>query len=89
MNEQSRVYPRYWRWRYSVGDDPGDQLQKAIQAYIKVYGERPLRVLIPKGLNLLTPMSGLEVQQNKLVPPCRFYFAIPQPKEGAENMTSV
>ena len=77
MNEQSRVYPRYWRWRYSVDDDPGDQLQRAIQEYIKVYGERPLLVLIPEGLKLLPPMSGLEVRQNELVPPFRYYFAVP------------
>lgn len=89
MNEQSSGNTRYWRWRYSVGDDPGDQLQQAIQEYIKVYEERPHLVLIPEGLNLLTPMSGLEVQPNELVPPCRYYFAVPQPKDDADDMTSV
>jgi hypothetical protein len=84
MNEQSSDNGRYWCWRYSVNDDPGDQLQQAIQEYIKLYGKRPLLVLVPEGLNLLSPISGLKIQQNELVPPFRYYFAVPQEDDAAD-----
>jgi hypothetical protein len=87
MNEQSSDNGRYWCWRYSVNDDLGDQLQQAIQEYVKRYGERPLLVLVPEGLDLPTPMSGLAVQQNERVPPFRYYFAVPQKEDDAAEGT--
>ncbi|MEM7163586.1 MAG: hypothetical protein AAF487_14230 [Bacteroidota bacterium] len=77
MNEKKIVInSRYFVWRFQNGDDPSDQIQKGIQAFIKRHDTNPHLVLVPEGLNLLPPMSGFEVEQNALVPPFRFYFAV-------------
>ncbi len=77
-NNQTNVNSRYWVWRYTIEDNPGDQLQKAIQEYVKLYQKLPFQVLVPDGSKLLLPMDGLELQQNEWVPPFRFYFALHQ-----------
>ena len=51
-------------------------MQQAIQVYIQRYERMPFLVLIPQGLNLLSPFSDLEIQQDERVLPYRFYFAI-------------
>ncbi len=77
-NNQTSENSRYWVWRYTIEDNPGDQLQQAIQKYVKLYQELPFLVLVPDGLKLLSPMDSFEVQQHELVPPFRFYFALHQ-----------
>ena len=70
------VQERYFVWRYSNEDEHGDQLQQGIQEYIKRYQTNPTVVLIPDGLNLLSPISNLVIRQDERVPPYRFYFAV-------------
>ncbi len=79
--KQFVIKARYFVWRYSIEDDPRDQLQQGIQEYIKKYQTNPYLVLIPKGLHLLSPMSGFEVKQDEQVPPFRFYFALQEDDE--------
>ncbi len=74
--KQNVIRTRYFVWRYTVKDDPRDQLQQGIQEYIKRHQSNPYLVLVPQGLNLLSPMSGFEVKQDGRVPPFRFYFAL-------------
>ena len=74
--KQVSVNGRYFVWRYSAGAEHGNELQKGIQEYIRRYQTNPYLVLVPEGLNLLPPMSGLEIRQDILVPPFRFYFQV-------------
>ncbi|MBK8903125.1 MAG: hypothetical protein IPM53_18200 [Anaerolineaceae bacterium] len=67
---------RYFVWRFSNNDDPGDQLQKGIQEYIKRYQSNPSLVLVPQGLELLPPIGNLEIRQDVLVLPFRYYFQV-------------
>ncbi len=77
-NNQTSVNSRYWVWRYAIEDNPGDQLQKAIQTYVKRHQKLPFLVLVSDGLKLLPPMDGFEIQPHESVPPFRFYFALHQ-----------
>ena len=74
--KQFKVNNRYFVWRYSADDEHSNELQKGIQEYIKRYQINPYLVLVPEGLNLLPPMSGLEIKQDARVLPFRLYFAL-------------
>ncbi len=76
--KQNVIKTRYFVWRYTVEDDPRDQLQQGIQEYIKRHQSNPYLVLVSQGLNLLSSMSDFEVKQDERVPPFRFYFAVIQ-----------
>lgn len=86
MDDEFKTNTHYWRWRYTQGESAGDQLQQAIQAYIKLYRQRPSLVLIPAGLKLASPMSGLDLQEDESVPPFRFYFAAPKADVDNEDV---
>ncbi len=73
---QAVTYSRFWVFRYSPSEDLGNQMQQAIQGYIKRFEQMPFLVLVPQGMRLLSPMSGFEIRPNELVPPYRFYFAL-------------
>ena len=86
MDEQTRADTRYWCWRWTRNENAAGQLQEAIQEYIKLYQQRPLAALIPVGLKLVSPMSGLDVQEDESVPPFRFYFALPYAESETEEV---
>ena len=83
--KQATIQSRYFIWRYSAADDPGNQLQKAVQEYIKQYQTLPFLVLVPEGLKLQAPIENLEVRQNELALPYRFYFALFKEDKEDEN----
>lgn len=75
-HNQTNEYSRYWVKRYIADGNIGNQMQQAIQEYIKRYKQMPFLVLVPQGLHLLSPISNFEVKQDERVPPYRFYFAL-------------
>jgi hypothetical protein len=64
----------FWGWGFTPKDNQNEQLNIAMQRYMKRFGKRPFLVFC-NGV-LLAPVQGLQVKHDPFMPANAFYFAI-------------